>query len=151
MNKNGFTLIEIILVITIMTILFTVTTVTYTDLISKNELEATTDQIVDILINTQSSARYNRYNNDWQVNFIDTEKPQRITQTDGEVLADQLTLPSQINLEIDPIVEQISFKQGSGHTDRNYELKLSNNSGTATVTVSSNGLILSELWKRDSR
>ena len=143
-KKNGFTLVEMLLVITIVTILFTITTVTYTDLIGKTELQSTSEQLADMLISSETAARYNRNNADWSVEFQLAELPKQAVLTNGEIILDKLTIPNKTELLIEPNTDKITFSQNTGAAEHTSTILLSNDSGIARVKITETGLILSE-------
>ena len=145
-NHKGFTLIEMVLSMTILLILFGLTTVAYTDLLSKSELTSATIQLQDLLSYTQSAAKYKQANANWKIKVEPNQEDPKefvITSFLNNSQATRLVIPKSVELKISPQQSEFEFISGTMLMKQApIEFQLSNKYGTNKITFDQYGLIV---------
>ena len=136
LQKNGFTLIELILVVAIISILAASATSFGSNFLTRNNLENKTNEVVSSLRTAQVNAISSKEDRQWGV---ETTSSQIKLFAVGDSGFDQtFSVPASISIS----VENVVFDKLTGNPDSVSTITVSNNIGESnTVTVNEVGIV----------
>ena len=132
----GLTLIELLLVISIIMILGTFSSVFYSNLLSRNAVSNTAEQLVGQLRKAQIYTMEGKGNDSWGVRI----EPSQIVLFAGSTSAFDEVFSVNQNISVTGFT-QVLFSKPSGIPDSTPTITVSGNNNTETITVNSEGMI----------
>ena len=132
----GLTLIELLLVISIIMILGTFSSVFYSNLLSRNAVSNTAEQLVGQLRKAQIYTMEGKGNDSWGVRI----EPSQIVLFAGSTSAFDEVFSVNQNISVTGFT-QVLFTKPSGMPDSTPTITVSGNNNTETITVNSEGMI----------
>jgi prepilin-type N-terminal cleavage/methylation domain-containing protein len=141
MNKNGFTLIEILLVVVLISIITAFSVPVFSSLVGSTELNDSVDKLVHASRRAQLLSETMKEDLSWGI-FVDTDK---IVVFGGDDYATRNSsfdeayfFAEQINVSGDT---EFVFEKLTGFPDSSVSLTLENNFGSQIVDINEVGLI----------
>jgi len=141
-DQHGFTLIEMLLAVMVMTIIIGLSLPLYTSFIQRNDLEVTTEQLVGMVRRAESYARAVNTDNAWSVEiqsstatlFQGTAFASRNTAYD-----ETLSLPSSLTPSG---LSEIQFAKWTSVPNTTGNIVLTSSTGdSSTVSVNAKGMV----------
>lgn len=138
--KNGFTLIELILVIALVAIIGSFSAPVYTSFISKNNLENKTFEIKGVLTKAQNNTISGKQNSNWGVYFL----PNQFLLFAGDSYASRNSaldevhsLPSSVSVSG---ISEIVFQRPRGQPSATGIITITSQGDGNTISVNSEGV-----------
>jgi prepilin-type N-terminal cleavage/methylation domain-containing protein len=133
-NKKGLSLIELILVISILTILILATDAAYSRFRSSGNINIATNAVVEALRYAQKKSQSGSFDSEWSVAFYSNRV---------EILKDGVTnetnnLPKGISVSG---LSQVDFEKLTGKTLDTGTIVVSNDADTINININANGTI----------
>lgn len=138
---SAFTLIELLLVITLLSIVFTITVPIGISYLARNNLVTARESVISSIREAQSNAVNMKSDSNWGVNTTNNS----IIVYRGATYATRVTaedllvrLPSGVSITAS---QDINFTKFTGETPTARSLTISTNNGSSVVTINANGLV----------
>jgi prepilin-type N-terminal cleavage/methylation domain-containing protein len=147
-TPKGFTFIELIITLTLMSVLFGAVSMVYGNLISKNSLGAKRQEVIQLLRSARAGAVSRFHDSSWGVYFFDDIESRAVMFNGADYLTRDASFDQVILLPKPVTFENINFQGGkevtflerSGMTDQPGSLTIKNPEKSYTLTVNKYGI-----------
>ncbi|HWY79472.1 MAG TPA: type II secretion system protein [Candidatus Sulfotelmatobacter sp.] len=140
MKRNGFTLIELILVVSLMMLLGTLTTTFAARFFTQNGVSNTTDELIGDIRQAQMNAMMGKQNSNWGIDYASNT----ITLYKGTSFAARSTaLDTKFSVNSSVSItgfSDLNFFRMTGTSSATPTISVSGSGETKTITVNSQGV-----------
>jgi len=149
-GKSGFTLVEMILTVSLFALIFASVSVVFANMVNAQGLLSKGNEVVQSLREARSNAVAQRENSDWGVRLDNISSPHQYIVFRGSTYASRDTSFDQViifpeSVELDNISigggQDIIFIKRTGRTSQSGSFDLIADSETYTVSINSLGLV----------
>lgn len=141
MRKTGFTLIEVILTISIILILGAISAPFYISFYTSSQIDTTTQEVVQSLRRAELKALNNENDDSWSIKLVDdkmilykgTDYPTRDSNYDEEI-----QIPKSIQITG---TSDITYQKSSGSSSFSGNLTITDQKDTSILTINRKGIV----------